>query len=90
MTKNILVTGSTSMVGKYLNELVPNGTFVRSKDCDLTDPIQANNLLETKKPNGQYRMTVIFNKILSTIGEFSFTLFRDGIRDAYEAAKKHY
>ena len=92
MTKKILVTGGTVMVGKYLNELIPNGTFVGSKDCDLINPIQVqiNNLLETEKPDGQYRKTVCSNKMISTLGEFSFTPFRDGIRDTYEAEQKSY
>ena len=90
MTKKILVTGGTGMVGKYLNELIPNGTFVGSIDCDLTDPIQANNLLETEKPDGQYGKTVSSNKMISTLDEFLFTPLRDDIRDTYEVAQKRY
>ena len=90
MTKKILVTGGTGMVVKYLNELVTKGTFVGSKYCDLTDSIQANNLLETEKPDGQYRKTVSSNKMISTLGEFPFTSFSDGIRHVYEAVQKRH
>ena len=33
--KKILVTGGTGMVGKHLQELIPNATFVSSKDYSL-------------------------------------------------------
>jgi GDP-L-fucose synthase len=33
----ILITGGNGMVGKHLQELIPNGIFLSSKDGDLTN-----------------------------------------------------
>jgi len=35
--KRILVTGGSGLVGKHLQEILPNATYLSSKDCDLTD-----------------------------------------------------
>jgi len=35
--KNILITGGSGLVGKHLQEILPNATYLSSKDCDLTD-----------------------------------------------------
>ena len=32
----ILITGGSGMVGKHLQEILPNATYIGSKDCDLT------------------------------------------------------
>ena len=37
MEKRILVTGGTGMVGRYLQDILPEATYIGSKDCDLTD-----------------------------------------------------
>jgi GDP-L-fucose synthase len=35
--KRILVTGGTGLVGKHLQEILPDAFYLGSKDCDLTD-----------------------------------------------------
>ena len=35
--KKIIVTGGSGLVGKHLQEILPNATYLSSKDCDLTD-----------------------------------------------------
>lgn len=35
--KRIIVTGGSGLVGKHLQEILPNATYLSSKDCDLTD-----------------------------------------------------
>ena len=32
----LLITGGNGMVGKHLQEILPNATYIGSKDCDLT------------------------------------------------------
>tara|TARA_R110000796_G_scaffold11940_2_gene39937 strand:- start:959 stop:1846 length:888 start_codon:yes stop_codon:yes gene_type:complete len=47
---SILVTGGSGMVGKHLKEILPNATYISSKDGDLKDPIYVNHLLSTYSP----------------------------------------
>ena len=35
--KKILVTGGTGLVGRQLQEILPDVIYLSSKDCDLTD-----------------------------------------------------
>ncbi len=49
--KNILVTGGSGMVGKSLKELIPQASYISSKDCDLTNPIEVELLIKTHKPD---------------------------------------
>lgn len=46
----ILVTGGSGLVGKYLQKILPNATYLSSKDCDLRDQRQVYDLFETLKP----------------------------------------
>ena len=48
--KKILVTGGSGMVGKSLQELIPEALYISSKDCDLTNPIEVELLVKTHKP----------------------------------------
>jgi GDP-L-fucose synthase len=48
--KKILVTGGSGMVGKSLQELIPQAFYISSKDCDLTNPIEVELLVKTHKP----------------------------------------
>ena len=50
MEKNILVTGGTGMVGRYLHQILPEATYIGSKDCDLTDIKQVDELWGDLKP----------------------------------------
>ena len=46
----ILVTGGTGMVGKYLQEILPDAKYIGSKDCDLLDSKQVDDLWGDYKP----------------------------------------
>ena len=46
----ILVTGGTGMVGKHLQEILPNAIYVGSKDYDLRDWLEVENLFQTHNP----------------------------------------
>ena len=50
MEKRILVTGGTGMVGTYLKEILPDAKYIGSKDCDLTDVKQVDELWGDFKP----------------------------------------
>ena len=50
MDKKILVTGGTGMVGKYLQQILPEAKYIGSKDCDLTDVKQVDELWGDYKP----------------------------------------
>jgi GDP-L-fucose synthase len=47
--KNILVTGGSGMVGKSLKKILPNATYISSKDCDLTNELSVSKLLTNNK-----------------------------------------
>ena len=47
----ILVTGGTSTVGKHLKEILPNATYVNSKDYNLTNPVKVKKLISSYKPD---------------------------------------
>ena len=47
----ILVTGGTSTVGKHLKEVLSNGIYISSKDCDLTDIRQVRKLISLYTPD---------------------------------------
>ena len=48
--KNILVTGGSGMVGKSLKQLIPQASYISSKDCDLTNPVEVELLVKIHKP----------------------------------------
>lgn len=46
----VLVTGGSGLVGKHLKKILPDATYISSKDCDLRDQRQVYDLFETIKP----------------------------------------
>jgi GDP-L-fucose synthase len=46
---NILVTGGSGMVGKSLKKILPNATYLSSKDCDLTNEESVISLMTNNK-----------------------------------------
>lgn len=49
--KKILVTGGTGQVGKELQLLMPEATFISSKDCDLRSCLDVDKLIYEHRPN---------------------------------------
>jgi GDP-L-fucose synthase len=47
----ILVTGGSGMVGRSLQDIIPDAKYLSSKDCDLTNPIETELLIKTYKPD---------------------------------------
>ena len=46
----ILVTGGSGLVGKHLKDIMPDATYIGSKDCDLTDVTQVDALIDFFRP----------------------------------------
>ena len=46
----ILVTGGSGLVGSFLKKILPEAIYISSKDCDITQINQLNNLFEIHKP----------------------------------------
>ncbi len=46
----VLVTGGSGMVGKHLKELIPNATFVGSKDYNLTNIFAVQSMFNDIRP----------------------------------------
>jgi GDP-L-fucose synthase len=44
---SILVTGGSGQVGKELQQLLPQATYISSKDCNLIDDVQVRRLLSS-------------------------------------------
>ena len=51
MSKKILVTGGSGMVGRSLRDMMPDAIYLSSKDCDLTNPIETELLIKHHKPD---------------------------------------
>ena len=49
--KKILVTGGTGLVGRHLQEILPDAIYLSSKDCNLTDINCVSNLMNKYQPD---------------------------------------
>jgi len=49
--KNILVTGGTGMIGAAVKNILPEANFISSKDFNLLDETQAENMFQELKPD---------------------------------------
>jgi GDP-L-fucose synthase len=47
----ILVTGGSGLLGKNLQEILPNAHYISSKECDLRNADEVNNLMSDIKPS---------------------------------------
>jgi len=50
LSKRIVVTGGSGMLGRALQKQIPNAIYVSSKDADLRDKTQTENLFRWHKP----------------------------------------
>ena len=48
--QKVLVTGGSGLVGKHLKDIMPDATYIGSKDCDLTDATQVDALMDFFRP----------------------------------------
>jgi len=47
---NVLVTGGTGMVGKAIKKILPEATYISSKDCDLKSQAECESLFRFYNP----------------------------------------
>ncbi len=47
----ILVTGGSGLVGKHLQEILPEATYISSKDYDLTDSLHVHKMFYLNRPD---------------------------------------
>ena len=47
----VLITGGNGMVGKHLQEILPNATYIGSKNCNLTSWKEVEYMMFLWKPN---------------------------------------
>jgi GDP-L-fucose synthase len=65
----ILVTGGSGMVGKSLKKYLPDAIYLSSKDCDLTDDIEVENLIRKIKPNTIIHLAAKVGGIIDNINK---------------------
>tara|TARA_R100000008_G_scaffold85454_1_gene75427 strand:- start:1681 stop:2577 length:897 start_codon:yes stop_codon:yes gene_type:complete len=63
----ILVTGGNGLVGKHLQEVLPDATYISSKDCDLTESYQVHRLMYKKRPDVVIHLAARVGGILDNI-----------------------
>ena len=51
MSKKILVTGGSGLVGKHLQEILPEAIYISSRDFDLTDCKESQRMVEKHRPD---------------------------------------
>jgi GDP-L-fucose synthase len=82
---NILVTGGSGMVGKNLQDYIfeindtNNFIFLSSKDCNLTNQQDVNNLFEKIKPNYVIHLAANVGGLYKNMREKT-AMFKDNVR----------
>jgi GDP-L-fucose synthase len=51
MSKKILITGGSGLVGRHMQDILPEAVYISSTDYNLTDPIAVHNMIETHMPD---------------------------------------
>lgn len=73
--QKILVTGGSSMVGKHLQAILPEATYVTSADADLTNQAAVDSLINRTKPTTVIHLAARVGGILDNIahpGEYFY------------------
>ena len=63
----ILVTGGNGLVGKHLQDILPDAIYVSSKDCDLTQNYDVHRLMYKEKPDVVIHLAARVGGILDNI-----------------------
>lgn len=67
MNNKILVTGGSGLVGSYLKNYIPDGTFISSKDYDLTKEIEVQRLFEDHNPESVVHLAAKVGGIIDNV-----------------------
>ena len=71
MEKKILVTGGTGQVGRHLQELIPNATFLSSKDCNLLNEHEVAEALRNEQPHTVVHLAARVGGIIDNVNHAS-------------------
>ena len=63
----ILVTGGSGLVGKHLQDILPNAIYISSKDYDLTDLQQVRDMMNEEKPTSVIHLAARVGGIVDNI-----------------------
>ena len=63
----ILVTGGSGLVGKHLQDILPDATYISSTDYDLTDLQQVRDMMNEYKPNSVIHLAARVGGIIDNI-----------------------
>ena len=63
----ILVTGGSGLVGKHLQDILPDAIYISSKDYDLTDLQQVRDMMNEYKPNSVIHLAARVGGIVDNI-----------------------
>ena len=63
----ILVTGGSGLVGKHLQDILPDAIYVSSKDYDLTDLQQVRDMMNKEKPTSVIHLAARVGGIVDNI-----------------------
>ena len=63
----VLVTGGTGLVGKYLQEILPNAIYLSSSDCNLTDNTEVQAMYSVIKPDTVIHLAARVGGIIDNI-----------------------
>ena len=63
----ILITGGSSMVGKHLQNILPDAVYLNSKDANLTDINQTKNIFNKVKPDTVIHLAAKVGGIMDNI-----------------------
>ena len=65
--KKILVTGGTGMVGKYLQDILPEAVYIGSKDFDLRNKNEVRDMFKQHKPTNVIHLGAKVGGILENL-----------------------
>ena len=63
----ILVTGGSGLVGKHLQDILPDAIYISSKDYDLTDLQQVRDMMNEEKPTSVIHLAARVGGIVDNI-----------------------
>ena len=66
-SKKILVTGGSGLIGKSLKKILPEATFLSSKDYDLTNQNEVNKMFLEHQPKVVIHMAALVGGIIDNI-----------------------
>lgn len=76
--KNIVVTGGSGQVGKSLQKIMPNATYLSSKDYNLTSEKEVVQMYHDLKPDCIISLSAVVGGIIDNINR-PYTYFTDNI-----------